>query len=52
MIKEALAGAPGTVGFRTRAALHDAPELRQKTSLAVARAKEGADEALRFLYVT
>ncbi len=52
MIKEALAGAPGTVGFRTRTALDDAPELRQMTSLAVARAKEGDDEALRFLYVT
>lgn len=52
MIKEALAGAQGTVGFRTRAALNDAPELREKTSLAVARAKEGDAEALRFLYVT
>jgi RNA polymerase sigma-70 factor, ECF subfamily len=52
LIKEALAGAQGTVGFRTRAALNDAPELREKTSLAVARAKEGDAEALRFLYVT
>ena len=52
MIKEALAGAQGTVGFRTRSALDDAPELREKTTLAVARAKEGDVEALRFLYVT
>ena len=52
MIKEALAGAQGTVGFRTRSALDDAPELREKTRLAVARAKEGDIEALRFLYVT
>ena len=52
MIKETLAGARGTVGFRTRATLDDAPETRQKTSLAVARAKEGDDEALRFLYIT
>jgi RNA polymerase sigma-70 factor, ECF subfamily len=52
LIKEALAGAQGTVGFRTRAALNDAPELREKTRLAVARAKEGDVEALRFLYVT
>ena len=53
LIKEALAGAQETVvGFRTRAALNDAPELRQKTALAVARAKEGDGEALRFLYVT
>jgi len=52
LIKEALAGARGTIGFRTRAALNDAPELREKTRLAVARAKEGDDEALRFLYIT
>lgn len=52
MIKESLAGARGTVGFRTRATLDDAPETRLKTSLAVARAKEGDHEALRFLYVT
>jgi RNA polymerase sigma-70 factor (ECF subfamily) len=52
LIKEALAGPRGTVGFRTRAAIDDAPELRQKTRLAVARAKEGDDEALRFLYIT
>ncbi len=52
MIKETLAGARGTVGFRTRATLDDAPETRQKTSLAVARAKEGDRDALRFLYVT
>jgi RNA polymerase sigma-70 factor, ECF subfamily len=52
LIKEALAGARGTIGFRTRAALDEAPEMRQKTRLAVARAKEGDDEALRFLYIT
>ncbi len=52
VIKETLAGARGTVGFRTRATLDDAPETRQKTTLAVARAKEGDDEALRFLYIT
>ena len=52
MIKEALAGARGTVGFRTRATLDEAPDMRQKTSLAVARAKEGDHEALRFLYIT
>jgi RNA polymerase sigma-70 factor (ECF subfamily) len=52
LIKEALAGARGTIGFRTRAALDDAPEAREKTRLAVARAKEGDDEALRFLYIT
>jgi RNA polymerase sigma-70 factor, ECF subfamily len=52
LIKEALAGAEGTVGFRTRAPLADGPEVRQKTSWAVARAKEGDAEALRFLYIT
>ena len=52
MIKETLAGARGTIGFRTRATLDDAPETREKTRLAVARAKEGDHEALRFLYIT
>ena len=52
MIKEALAGAQGTIGFRTRTALDDAPEMGEKTRLAVARAKEGDHEALRFLYIT
>ncbi len=52
MIKEALAGARGTVGFKTRAAVDEAPEMRHKTQLAVARAKEGDREALRFLYIT
>jgi RNA polymerase sigma-70 factor (ECF subfamily) len=51
LIKEALAGARGTVGFATRSALDDAPEMREKIRLAVARAKEGDDEALRFLYI-
>jgi RNA polymerase sigma-70 factor (ECF subfamily) len=52
VIKESLAGAQGTVGFRTRATVDDAPEIREKTRLAVARAKEGDREALRFLYIT
>ena len=52
MIKEALAGARGTVGFRTRAALDEAPETHAKTRLAVARAKEGDLEALGYLYIT
>ena len=52
MIKETLTGARGTVGFRTRATLDDAPEMRAKTSLAVARAKEGDQDAIRFLYIT
>lgn len=52
MIKEALAGAKCTVGFRSRPAVDEAPEMREKTRLAVARAKEGDVEALRYLYVT
>jgi RNA polymerase sigma-70 factor (ECF subfamily) len=32
--------------------MDDAPETREKTRLAVARAKEGDHEALRFLYIT
>lgn len=52
MIKEALTGARGTVGFRARAATDEAPETREKTRLAVARAKEGDLEAMQFLYVT
>jgi len=52
LIKEALAGARGTVGFRTRTGFDDAPEMLEKTRIAVARAKAGDDEALRFLYIT
>ena len=52
MIKEALAGAPGTVGFRSRAAVQDGPHTLEKTRLAVARAKEGDREAIQYLYVT
>jgi RNA polymerase sigma-70 factor (ECF subfamily) len=39
-------------GFRSRTALDDSPETLNKTRLAVARAKEGDQEALRFLYVS
>jgi RNA polymerase sigma-70 factor, ECF subfamily len=52
LIKEAFAGTQGAVGFRTRAALDDSPEMRERTRLAVARAKEGDQEALRFIYIT
>ncbi len=52
MITEAFAATPGTVGFRTRTTLDESPETRQKTRLAVARAKEGDREALRYLYVS
>ena len=52
MITEALAATPGTIGFRTRSTLDESQEKREKTRLAVARAKEGDHDALRFLYVS
>jgi RNA polymerase sigma-70 factor (ECF subfamily) len=52
MISESIAAAPGTIGFRTRTTLDESDEARNKTRLAVARAKEGDQEALRFLYVS
>jgi RNA polymerase sigma-70 factor (ECF subfamily) len=41
----------GHVGFRCRTTLDDSPEAAREVSLAIARAKEGDREALRFLYV-
>ena len=52
MIREAFATTPGTTGFRSRTSLDESLETREQTRLAVARAKEGDQEALRFLYVT
>jgi RNA polymerase sigma-70 factor (ECF subfamily) len=52
VISQAFADTPGTVGFRIRPALDESPEARDKTRLAVARAKEGDQDAMRFLYVT
>ena len=52
MIREAFSATPATTGFRGRTSLDESPETRNKTRLAVARAKEGDQEALRFLYVT
>jgi RNA polymerase sigma-70 factor, ECF subfamily len=52
VISEALAPTPATIGFRSRATLDDSPEAKAKTRLAVARAKEGDQDALRFLYVS
>ena len=44
--------APATIGFRSNTALDESPETRNKMRLAVARAKEGDQDALRFLYVS
>ena len=52
MISEAFAAAPGTIGFRSRSTLDESPEAIRKTQLAVARAKEGDQDAVRFLYVS
>jgi RNA polymerase sigma-70 factor, ECF subfamily len=45
------APAQATIGFRSRTALDESPETVQKVRLAVARAKEGDREALRYLYI-
>jgi RNA polymerase sigma-70 factor, ECF subfamily len=52
VIIEALSAAPGTIGFRSRSTLDESQEAREKTRLAVARAKEGDQDALRYLYVS
>lgn len=52
MINEAFATTPGTIGFRARTSLDESQETREKTRLAVVRAKQGDQEALRFLYVS
>lgn len=51
VITQAFSTPPGTVGFRSRSTLDESPEARQKTRLAVARAKEGDHDALRYLYI-
>ncbi len=51
VLSEAFAATPGVIGFRTRSTLDESPEMREKTRLAVARAKQGDQYALRFLYV-
>jgi RNA polymerase sigma-70 factor, ECF subfamily len=52
LIKEVFDAAPGTIGFRRKTSLDESPETRRKTRIAVARAKEGDQDALRFLYVS
>lgn len=41
-----------TIGFRSRTSLDESADMLDRTRLAVARAKEGDSEALRFLYVS
>ena len=52
MIREAFAETPATVGFRSRTTLDESAETLHRTRLAVARAKQGDHEALRYLYVS
>lgn len=52
MIREAFSTTSVTIGFRGRSTLDESPATRQKVRLAVARAKEGDQAALRYLYVT
>jgi RNA polymerase sigma-70 factor (ECF subfamily) len=47
-----LTATPASTGFRPRATLDERPETLRRVRLAVARAKEGDDDALRFLYVS
>jgi RNA polymerase sigma-70 factor, ECF subfamily len=52
VIIESLAGGTDTIGFRGKQSIDESPETQRRTRLAVARAKEGDREAVRFLYVT
>src|SRR5579862_5326982 len=42
----------GSVGFRARTTVDDSPLAGERVRRAVARAKEGDQEAVRFLYLT
>jgi RNA polymerase sigma-70 factor, ECF subfamily len=49
---EELVPVSGPAGFRARATLDETPETLRKVRLAVARAKEGDQHALHFLYAS
>jgi RNA polymerase sigma-70 factor, ECF subfamily len=52
LISQTFTATRGTIGFTSRATLDESPETLLKTRLAVARAKEGDQDAVRFLYVS
>jgi RNA polymerase sigma-70 factor, ECF subfamily len=52
VISEAFAATPACIGFRSKSTLDDSTEARNKTRVAVARAKDGDADALRYLYVS
>ncbi|MBV9818439.1 MAG: sigma-70 family RNA polymerase sigma factor [Solirubrobacterales bacterium] len=43
---------PSTIGFKSGTSLDESPETLSKTRLAVAAAKQGDQQALRYLYVS
>lgn len=51
VITEALCVERGTIGFTSNATLDESRETRQRTRMAVARAKERDHDALRYLYI-
>jgi RNA polymerase sigma-70 factor (ECF subfamily) len=51
MVAEVELKRPQRIAFRSSTAPDESPEMRRVVALAVARAKEGDQEALRFLYV-
>jgi RNA polymerase sigma-70 factor (ECF subfamily) len=52
MYEDRLPELTGTVGFRAKSTIDDSPQSRARVRAAVARAKEGDQDAIRFLYVT
>lgn len=52
MIQEAFAGTPAQIGFKSGTPLDESAKTKDKTRVAVTRAKQGDREALRFLYVS
>jgi RNA polymerase sigma-70 factor (ECF subfamily) len=52
VITESLAAAQGKIGFTVRTRVDHSEETLERTRFAVARAKEGDQDALRFLYVS
>lgn len=53
MLRDALAATPATatIGFRCETTLDESPETLRKVRMAVGRAKDGDQDAIRFLYV-
>jgi RNA polymerase sigma-70 factor (ECF subfamily) len=52
VIREGFAATPCSIGFTKRTVLDNSPETQERIGRAVARAKEGDQEALRYLYAS